>query len=76
MKSEIETLKSDMECVVKEMRKDKLLVMDLDRKTEVLNGVCSSVMGIVKDGIVGLESKLAEAQVRHPQFTTQPYLTF
>ena len=63
IKSEIENLKTNVETIVLRLGKDEDLVMDLDRRTEEMEGVCKSVVNMVKDGIAGFESKFADSQV-------------
>ena len=64
IKSEIENLKTNVETIVLRLRKDEDMVMELDRRTEEMRDVCKSVVSMVKDGVTGFETILADSQVR------------
>lgn len=67
--SDMESLKSKIEAIFQGIKTEKEVVQNLEKKTEVLSDVCTSVVSMVKVGMVGLEAKLSEAEVRHSHIT-------
>ena len=60
----LSNLKTNVESLILRLGKDEDLVKDLDRRTDEMKEVCKSVVSLVKHGIAGVETKLADSQVR------------